>query len=439
MSGIAGIYNVDGGPVDRELLMRMTESIRHRGQDDGGIWVDGCVGLGHRQLWTTEESYREKQPLSNRDGTCCITCDARVDNREELIRELRSHGIEARELTDAQLILQAYEVWDEGCVERILGDFAFAIWDGRKGRLFCARDPIGMRTFYYHFDGRRFIFGSEIQELLQDTSIPHDLNEEYIADYLVWNPCDRELTPYRHITRLMHAHFLVVDQGGISTRCYWDLVPDRQIRYKREEEYAEHFRELFREAVRCRLRSRGPIGALLSGGLDSSSVVCMAQEIYKAGEVPDRGFATFTLVFDQYSSFDERVYMEAVVKKYGLKSYCVQGDDLWPLKEIPPQQDEPFMGVNYSIMKAAMEKVREKGINVVLTGHAGDHLLTGNRFYLADLLLSLRFRELVDELKGLSEYLRRSPVTVFRWYALMPLLPLSVQSFLRTISLTLLN
>ncbi|NES85389.1 MAG: asparagine synthetase B, partial [Moorea sp. SIO2B7] len=163
MSGIVGIYYLNQEPIDRENIGQMLDILAHRGPDGADIWCEGSVGLGHRMLWTTPESLLEKLPLVNHSKNLVITADARIDNREELIVALELNDRPAEKITDSQLILAAYEKWGEQCPEKLLGDFAFAIWDKHKQILFCARDHVGVKPFYYyHQSGQGFIFASEI-------------------------------------------------------------------------------------------------------------------------------------------------------------------------------------------------------------------------------------------------------------------------------------
>jgi asparagine synthase (glutamine-hydrolysing) len=172
MSGITGLYNLDGRPADDLLLRRMAAAIEHRGPDGIRYWVNGPVGLGHLMLQSTPESAHEKQPLANGDATLCLTLDGRVDNRSELRHGLESRGFSPRDDSDAELVLRAYECWGEGCPNRLLGDFAFAIWDAGKRQLFCARDHVGVSPFYYHRSASLFAFGSEIRSLLALSGSP---------------------------------------------------------------------------------------------------------------------------------------------------------------------------------------------------------------------------------------------------------------------------
>lgn len=427
MSGIAGIFNLDGHPVDEDLLTKMTEAIMHRGSDGEGVWIDGPIGMSHRQFRTTEEALREKQPLSNQRGTCWIACDGRVDNREELIHELRDRDIHIEEPTDAELILLSYEVWGTRCPERIIGDFAFAIWDAKNQQLFCARDPFGVRPFFYYFDGKRLLWGSEIKQMLQDKMISQKLNEAYFAEYLIIGPTGGEPTPYKQIVRLCPAHCLIVRQDGLRKLRYWDIDPDYQIRYHRDEEYAEHFRELFKEAVRCKLRSCSPIMAELSGGLDSSSIVCMAQDIYGREKLPCHGFTTSSIVNNEDR---DRIFSQAVINKYKLDAVRINGDKHWLFKDISEclsegisQWDEPNWEILlYARTRDFLQKIRERNAKVVLSGLGGDQVVGWYGYYLADLLRTFRIQRLFTELKQWGDRLNRSYFMIFREGCLQPFL-----------------
>ena len=386
MSGIAGIYNLDGSPVDQQLLTRMTETIAHRGPDGQRIWIDGQIGFGHCQFYTTEELSREHQPLANNAHTCWISCDGRVDNRGDLLREFESRGFKKKKgASDAELILSAYEIWGTDCLQKLIGDFSFCIWDGNQRQLFCARDPFGIRSFFYYFDGRRFLCGSEIRQLLQYPEIPNTLNEMYIADYLTSNPAygqaplGTEITPYQKVLRLPPRHFLIVQETGVCKKQYWDINPKLTIFYKNDEEYAKHFLELFQEAVRCRLRGKGPVWADLSGGLDSSSIVCMAQILSRNHKFPDIDLETFSVIYDDLAECDERSFIEAVVNQYGSYANYMSGDDFWILRDFPENLsyfDEPTTGLLLAArQKAFSTELFKKGVRIVIRGHGGDHVL----------------------------------------------------------------
>jgi asparagine synthase (glutamine-hydrolysing) len=393
VSGIAGIYNLDGQPVDRALLGRMTDVIAHRGPDGAGHWICDSVGLGHRMLHTTSESLYEEQPVVHESGQLVLTADARIDNRKELIGTLAINGKPKEQITDAELILKAYGKWGGACPEKLLGDFAFAIWDGREHCLFCARDPLGIKPFYYHGDGRRFLFGSELCQLFADSFVGREPNEGMIGECLACAITDQEETLYRGVLRLPPAHFLFVRPGQLRKERYWDIDPSFSIRHQSNLEYAEHFLEIFTEAMRCRLRSHKPVGAFVSGGLDSSSIVSITQSLYHNGALADPGLETFSLIFPALDC-DESNYIRDVVRMWGIKCNTVCAEELdasYYAADVSRYQDFPNYP-NGSMCDRLRILAREKGFRVLLTGYGGDEWLTGSLYHYADLLRQLRIR-----------------------------------------------
>ncbi len=217
MSGIAALYNLDGRPVEPALLRRMTDVIAHRGPDGAGVLTDGAVGLGHRMLRTTPESLGERQPLTDETGEFAITFDGRIDNRDELLAGLRAAGARLEAGTDAELVLRAYQAWGEDSPRRLLGDFAFVIWDKRQRRLFCARDQLGVKPFYYQRDERTFRCGSELHQLLQDPAVKREPNEGMVGEYLATVVTTLEETLYRGVFRLPPGHLLVAEPARLSS------------------------------------------------------------------------------------------------------------------------------------------------------------------------------------------------------------------------------
>jgi asparagine synthase (glutamine-hydrolysing) len=400
MSGIAGIYHLDGRPVDPELLRRVTDVIAYRGSDGVGHWIDGRVGLGHRMLHTTPESLHEQQPLADETGNLCLTLDGRVDNREELRAALEAKGAKLRTDTDAELVLRTYEYWGEECPKRIIGDFAFVIWDGRKRQLFCARDPLGIKPFYYHSDGRTFLCGSELRQLLEDVSIRREPNEGMIGEYLACAITDNQETLYRDVLRLPPAHFLLVQPGRTRKERYWDIDPAREVRYHTDAEYAEHLLDILKAPVRCRLRSSGRIGADLSGGVDSSAIVGVVHSLYREQGLTDSGFETFSLVFPGLPC-DERAYIEAVVRMWGITANMVRPDE----SETYDYAAEVYRSYDFpqypnGVMSCPlMSLAGEKGFRVVLTGGGGDEWLTGSYYHYADFIRRLKILSLIRQLR----------------------------------------
>lgn len=432
MSGIAGILHLDGRPVDRAALTRMTDALIHRGPDGTGHWVNGSIGLGQRMLHTTPESLNEKQPLFDEPSGLCLVFDGRVDNREELSAALEAKGAKPRTDTDAELVLRAYECWGEECPAKIIGDFAFALWDVRARKLFCARDPMGMRTFYYHTDGRTFIFASEMQPLFEVPSLRREPNLPLIGMYLLWQFNEQEETLYENVLRLPPAHSLTLRSGSPLKSRYWDIDPEYVIRYRTDEQYAEHFLHLFRESVRCRLRSAGPVGALLSGGLDSSSIVSTAQHLFAEKVIPGNGFETFSIIFDEHPC-DERRYIDEVVRHWGVKAnYLVQEKNrAWVNFDQTARYPDVLYETVLFMLTPAFTDMKQRGMKVLLDGIGGDELFAAGFEHLTDLMRQGQFSRLLWQLNHDARIYEVSKRWLLVNYCLKQLFPKSVKNVLR--------
>jgi asparagine synthase (glutamine-hydrolysing) len=433
MSGICGFYNSDGQPVDRHLLERMTSAIAHRGHDRVAHWVHETIGFGHCMLQTTPESLYESQPLSNESESVCLILDGRVDNRKELIASLESEGARLRDDTDAELVLKAYECWGHECPPLIIGDFSFAIWDSRRCQLFCARDVSGNRPFVYHWNGRRLIFGSELHALFEDPATPREVNEGMVAEYLAACITHKEETLYKHLLRLPPAHWLIVKPGQITKHRYWDIDSVKEIRYRTDGEYAEHFKEVFKESVRCCLRSHGPVGAYLSGGLDSSSVVSMTQVILEEGGCFNRPFETFSMVYPDLPC-DESRYIRAMVERWNLRANCMlpEVSSFELLKKQSCFYKDICDYPNGTQADPIRALARAKGFRVLLTGDLGDERLGGSLYYLADFVRRANPIGLWREMKkqAISPLSDRG-LSALGHFALSPLFPDAVRTLVR--------
>lgn len=377
MSAITAIFNLDKSPIKEQQLWLVNNSLSHRGGDNQDIWFNQNIGLGHQLRWVTPESLLEKLPLKNSSGHLIITCDARLDNRDELIKILNLQTKRTTEVTDAEIILAGFEKWGVDCPAKLIGDFVFAIWDAKEQQLFCARDPLGVKHFYYFYQpGKLFALASEIKALLVHGFIPSELNEEYLGDYLLLNQEDKESTFYQNIKRLPATHSLLVGYRDLQIRRYWQPSP-QEIKLKNDAEYQEAFREKFIEAVTCRLRSNYPVGSMLSGGLDSSSIVCVASNFLKAqGRKPLQTFsAIFPTVAQLDSRIDEMKYMQLVIKQTGCKPNFVNADNSNPLKEMKKiiwHADHPVGAPNVYMDWEIYKAAKEKDVRVLLSGTDGD-------------------------------------------------------------------
>lgn len=390
MSGICGILRLDGAPA--EGIGAMAAPLGRRGPDATRHWARGPVALGHALLATTPEALHERLPLVHEGSGCVVTADVRLDNREELIAALglpppgRVPGDgeagpppRGRVVGDGELILRAYLAWGEDCPARLLGDFAFAIWDPRARRLFAARDQMGMRQLAYaHLPGRLLAFATEPRAVLEAPGVPRDLDEGRIADavesYL--EMVDRESTFYAAVRRLPPAHVLVAGDGEVAVRRYWSLEPGPLLELGGDEAYEEAFRDVFAQAVRCRLRSAGPVGSMLSGGMDSGSVAAVASRLMaEAGRGP---LPTFSVVDADPGDDPETRGVRATAAMLGTTPHLVGLGDLsgWTadLAAALGGAAEPFDAL-MDVPRAAYLAARRAGVRVVLDGVAGDTVL----------------------------------------------------------------
>ncbi|PYU72452.1 MAG: asparagine synthetase B [Acidobacteria bacterium] len=283
MSGIVGIYHRSGAPMEQALLQSLVAFLSYRGPDSREFWMDGSIGLGHAMLRTTNESLDERQP-GNLDGRFWITADARLDGRAEFIAELERSGRVVRpNAHDSELILHAYATWGTPCVEHLRGDFSFAIWDAQNKQLFCARDHLGIKPFYYLQQGDLFLLSNTLNCIRVHPEVSGELNEAAIGDFLLFGlNCDNATTSFRDIQRLPPAHSLSISPEGPKLRRYWTPPTDGRIRYRKPEEYIENFHSLLEAAVTDRLRT-DRAGILLSRGLDSSSLAAVAKDVSARG------------------------------------------------------------------------------------------------------------------------------------------------------------
>jgi len=380
MSGICGIVNWDGKPVDPELLRKMADAAAYRGPDGINYWIEDNVGLAHLALHTTPESVREEQPLVNRRGDLVLVADARVDNRHELIKVLTAKGyLEEKDPTDADLIMAAYECWGEECPKEVVGDYAFAVWDTCRERLYCARDAIGVRPFVYCEDSDRFLFASSVSAILAALETAPLVNYPLLQD-MIAGRFDRWVTEtaYRTIFRLPQSYYLEGRSRGISLTRYWIIGTQVGPRYRSDEEYAEHFRELFTEAVRARVRSVGPVGVAVSGGLDSSAIACMVEDLIVSRETPIDG-RLYSYVFDATPNADEREYVEVVIEACPhLEPTVFAGDGCWGLREFGSDNgyplEEPELSVDRALFVALLRRLREDSCRTCLWGTWADQL-----------------------------------------------------------------
>ena len=373
MCGIAGQFNYDPQrPVDTTVLTAMTDAVHHRGPDAAGYFVGAGVGLGHRRLSIVDLATGD-QPLGNEDGLVQVIFNGEIYNFAEVRAELVGLGHRFRTHCDTEVIVHGYEEWGDGCVERFRGMFAFAVWDGRRHRLLLARDRVGVKPLYYcELPGRGLLFGSEIKSLLEEPATPREWRTDAIDAYLSLLYVPAPATIYRAIHKLPPGHILVAEGGRIRVSRYWQLEftgagdPARS-----EQDYLEELDHHLREAVRLRLMSDVPLGAFLSGGIDSSTVVAyMREETTRPPVTIGVGF--------EHQAFDELEHAESVARHLGCEFHRLianpQVDDLLP--KLAWHFDEPFADSSavptYYVSAAARQLV-----TVALSGDGGDEFWAG--------------------------------------------------------------
>ena len=426
MSGLLGVYHRDGRPHDSSNLARMAESMEHRGPDGTHIWRSGAIALGHCMLRTTPESTLEKLPYNDNDTGLVITSDARIDNRDDLAKQLDLAESLKSGIPDSQLILAAFNKWGERCVDYLLGDFAFAIWDNNRQRLFCARDIFGVKPFYYYISSTDFVFGSEIRQLTENSLVTLQINEEIITEYLTNYFISKDETYYADIKRLPAAHYMVIESGNVRTCNYWQLKPQKRIWYKHDDEYVEHFLDVFGEAIRCRLRSNSKVGSHLSGGLDSSSIVGMANYLNDSNR--NKSIETFSLTFPGRNC-DETEFINDVVKKWNCPHHEIMIHE-YPMVDWLQHINQTFEipdPPNQTMMDPLMDEVASNDIHIMLAGIGGDELFSGSPFGYLDLFRKGKIKQFIEEFKYNSQSGQKKTFTKAAAAMLWPIIPESIR------------
>jgi asparagine synthase (glutamine-hydrolysing) len=436
MSGIVGIVNLDGAPVDPDLLARLTEFMVYRGPDAQQTWIDGQVGFGHTMLRTTFEAETEKQPLTL-DGKVWLTADARIDGRDELIaalegklqRKLRmsqrsgkesasnGHGAEPRVPNDAELILLAYEAWAENCVEHLIGDFAFAIWDSNKRRLFCARDHFGVKQFYYAQIGNTFIFSNTLNCVRLHPAVSDALNEVALGDYLLFGlNQDLSSTVFSDINRLSQASLITASIGSKTIRRFWSAPTNTQIEFAKSSDYVERFKELFSGAVNDRLRS-DRVSLSMSGGLDSTSVAAVAHDLLlrRSAQAKLRGYC---VVYDKIIPDEERQFSTLAAEALHIPITHIAADDFSLYEERRPrelEQPEPFLMNPTSMQFNELLRLMADHSRVALSGWDGDAFMNEPpNAHFAELAKKLRIKKLLANMYWFVSSRHQLPPIGFR-------------------------
>ncbi|MDW7731747.1 MAG: asparagine synthase (glutamine-hydrolyzing) [Methanolobus sp.] len=381
---------------DELLLKKMCESIKHRGPDDEGTYIDGEVSLGHRRLSILDLSEKGHQPMSNEDGSIVLIYNGEIYNFLELREEFIRKGHSFKSHTDTEVVLHAYEEYGTDCVNHFNGMWAFCIYDKTKNILFFSRDRFGIKPVYYYFNGERFIFSSEIKAILEH-DIPREENRTIVFDYLYFNLTDHcEDTFFKGIKRLMPGHNMTFDLSARSLEIsqYYD------IKTKLVKEANDHLKvkEIFTDSVRKRLIADVPVGSCLSGGIDSSAVVVTMRKVDPNAEIK-----TFSLRFPG-SSIDEGVYQQEINSMVNSVNFCISpspSELMNDLQELFMAQEEPFSGTSVYGQYRVMKLAQDNGMKVLLDGQGADEILAGyhyfHGYYYYELLKQLNLTMLLKE------------------------------------------
>jgi len=429
MSGIAGVYDFHARAVDPAPLFVLGSALSERGPDGGDGLIDGPVAMVYRAFHTNAESRREQQPLLSRSGHL-LCWDGRLDNRDELLPLLET---ELRgEQTDVNVVFAAYQRWGTDFLSHVVGDFALSLWNPFAKTLLLARDPFGVRPLYYFHNNDEFIWSSTLTSLLALAVIDADIDDEYVAGCFALYP-ELASTPYRNITAVEPGQLVTVEEGQIRTRRFW-RPGENEIHYARDEEYEEHFQQLFREAVSCRLRSDRPIWSELSGGLDSSSIVLMADRIQAAEPSAATPVETLSFVDNPSVTFFDHRFIEVVEKARGRKGVHVDGGGHWIRLADP---EDRFIATPLTSLCVAelhqrvWQNMRDADARVLLSGLGGDQVTWSNLEpgpELCDLLVARKPISLHRRLQVWSEA-THIPYAQLLWQeVVLPFLPVSVRA-----------
>ncbi len=379
MCGICGIADFDSHADDfRHRLPEMVRVLNHRGPDDSGVWVEERAGLGHSRLSIIDLSDGH-QPMSNEDGSIRIAYNGEIYNYRELRSELMARGHRFRTRSDTEVIVHLYEEDGVECVRRLRGMFAFAVWDARAGAMFLVRDRLGIKPLYYTMLGDRLVFGSEIKAILAHGEVPREVRPDALSDYLTFLYVPAPKTMFRDIWKLPAGHWLRFGPNGEELREYWDVPAAEPPSGAAREEIERGLVDELAQAVHARLVSDVPLGAFLSGGVDSSAVVAMMAR--SQGRPP----VTASVGFDE-NRYNELPYAKRVAERYQTEHYeqIVRPDAIEAVKKLTWHYDEPFADYS-SIPTFYLCQAARRHVTVALSGDGGDELFGGYRRYRLDM------------------------------------------------------
>lgn len=425
MSVQAGIWNFDGRPVDRKLLADISESLKQQGPDGEFRHVDGSVAILYRPFHTTAESRREKQPYRSQRGFI-VTWDGRLDNRDEIIPEL-SRDLEANP-TDVAIVAAAFDRWETDCFRRIVGDWAISVWKAKQLELILAVDFMAIRHIFYYLREDRMWWSTDLATLVLISGEKFNIDDDYIAGYFANDP-DAYRTPYLEIREAPPGQIVAIRNGVASFEKHWSFSSRSRIHYETDVEYQEHFCHILRQSVRRRLRTDTPVIAELSGGLDSTSIVCIADNILRTERSLAPRLDSLSFFDKTEPDGDDWTYFQKVEQKRGRVGSHI---DTSRLQNLPSSLGYPFFDPLPGSLNAGSQLdseraslVKDGGYRVALSGFGGDEFLGGipdPRPQLADSIVQLRLLRLAAQLVAWSMS-KRQPAIQLLWQSSIYLLP----------------
>ena len=420
MCGISGFVNRDRQPADEALLRRMTAVIAHRGPDGSGHFVSGACALGHRRLSIIDLSQNGAQPMHNEDGSITVTFNGEIYNYLSLRDELVARGHQFRSRCDTEVLVHGYEEWGDALPERLLGMFAFAIWDARRQRLFLARDRLGKKPVYYHCGRERFLFSSEIKSLLCDASVPRRLDEDALDLYLGARYVPAPLTMFDGIRKLPPASYAVLENGELRVRRYWRVEFPAELDSRGDEELARELWERLKDATRVRLMADVPVGVFLSGGLDSSCIAAQMVDLRReSGDGVVKSFSVGYRAEDGSSELDQaRRVAAALGTEHREVTVTAQDFAAW-LPELVWHLDEPVADAACVPLHYLSKKAREEVV-VVLSGEGADEVFAGYPIYRTMLWLE-KLRALSPAAAAALPFARHPKLEKYLRWATQPL------------------
>ncbi len=429
MSGIFGIYKRNDKSIEKEVADTMLKAFSYWNPDEQNVWFDGSIALGHTMLWNTPESKYEHLPLRN--DTYVLTMDARIDNRDELVKEIELPDRPLCEIGDSEFILGAYKKWKEECPKYLLGDFAFAIWDEEKQHLFCARDHVGVKQFYYHLSDDLFLFGNDLKGLTKYPNISKKINDEAVANYIVNRQLlSNTLTFFETFKKLPPAHTLIISSLKTEKNCYWRLEDTPKVKLPNTDAYTKKLRRLLEEAVYCRMRSNYPITSHLSGGFDSSAIAVLAARKLKNNDEELLAFNWLRKPIEGDNPENpEWAGSKMVAEREGINHNYVTltAENVYKYlskRDIVYGETAPFW-YEYPVREAT----QKHGSRTILSGWGGDEFASynGRSFYI-NLFVHRKFVKLFKELKAVAKRRKtiKSMLGFIYFNIFIPLVPRSL-------------